>query len=55
MDDIKSVWSFLSFIGDVLSPSIEVLKSEDFHGIFNGSFNDDINNENDVKTANKEK
>lgn len=40
METLKSIWSFISFIDDILSPAVDVFKSEDFNSIFNSTVND---------------
>lgn len=54
METIKGICSFISFLGDVLSPAVDVFSFEDFDAVFNSTANDDNINDN-VATTNNEK
>ncbi len=55
MDSLKSIWSFISVVNDILSPAIDVFNSEEFNGVFNSTASDDTNNSDNEETAETEK
>lgn len=51
MDTLKNIWSFISFLDDIISPATDAFNAEDYDAFFNSTDSDNTNNTS-VKTNN---